>query len=223
MKISRRFTNSSNDVFDSVEWTTRSSRISNADGSLVFEMNDAEIPASWSQLATDIVVSKYFRKAGVPQMDANGTPMTDENGTPVLGPERSVKQVVNRLASCWRHWGERYGYFSTSADANAFEAELAYMLLHQMAAPNSPQWFNTGLNLAYGITGPAQGHFIPDHSTGEVTLAPDAYSHPQPHACFIQRVSDFACFFAHVRHFCNTTSVISDWAVGINSHCNTDG
>jgi ribonucleoside-diphosphate reductase alpha chain len=190
MKISRRFTNSSNDVFDSVEWTTRSSRISNADGSLVFEMNDAEIPASWSQLATDIVVSKYFRKAGVPQMDANGTPMTDENGTPVLGPERSVKQVVNRLASCWRHWGERYGYFSTSADANAFEAELAYMLLHQMAAPNSPQWFNTGLNLAYGITGPAQGHFIPDHSTGEVTLAPDAYSHPQPHACFIQRVSD---------------------------------
>ena len=190
MKISRRFTNSTNDVFDSVEWTTRSSRISNADGSLVFEMNDAEIPASWSQLATDIVVSKYFRKAGVPQLDANGEALKDENGTPVLGPERSVKQVVNRLASCWRHWGEQYGYFSTPADANAFEAELAYMLLHQMAAPNSPQWFNTGLNLAYGITGPAQGHFIPDHSTGEVTLAPDAYTHPQPHACFIQRVSD---------------------------------
>ncbi|MEC8321624.1 MAG: adenosylcobalamin-dependent ribonucleoside-diphosphate reductase [Planctomycetota bacterium] len=190
MKISRRFTNPEQDVFDTVEWTTRSSRISNADGSVVFEMNDARIPSSWSQLATDIVVSKYFRKAGVPQFDANGQALTDENGTPVLGPERSVQQVVTRLASCWRHWGERYGYFSTPADANAFEAELSYMLLHQMAAPNSPQWFNTGLNLAYGITGPAQGHFIPDHSTGSITLAPDAYTHPQPHACFIQRVGD---------------------------------
>ena len=190
MKISRRFTTPDQDVFDSVEWTNRSSRISNADGSLVFEMTDAEIPSSWSQLATDIVVSKYFRKAGVPQFDANGHAIEDEHGNPVLGPERSVRQVVSRLSNCWRHWGERYGYFSTPADANAFEAELSYMLLHQMAAPNSPQWFNTGLNLAYGISGPAQGHYIPDHATGEITLAPDAYSHPQPHACFIQRVSD---------------------------------
>ena len=190
MKISRRFTTPNHDVFDSVEWTTRSSRIGNADGSVVFEMNDAEIPASWSQLATDIVVSKYFRKAGVPQFDANGDAIEDENGNPVLGPERSVRQVVSRLASCWRHWGERYGYFSTPADANAFEAELSHMLLHQMAAPNSPQWFNTGLNLAYGITGPAQGHFIPDHATGSITAAPDAYTHPQPHACFIQQVND---------------------------------
>ncbi|MBC03034.1 MAG: ribonucleoside-diphosphate reductase, adenosylcobalamin-dependent [Phycisphaerae bacterium] len=190
MKISRRFTTPDKDVFDSVEWTSRSSRISNADGSLVFEMTDAEIPASWSQLATDIVVSKYFRKAGVPQFDTNGEAVTDENGSPVLGPERSVRQVVTRLASCWRHWGEQYGYFSTPADANAFEAELSYMLLNQMAAPNSPQWFNTGLNHAYGISGPAQGHYIPDHATGEITLAPDAYSHPQPHACFIQRVND---------------------------------
>ena len=118
MKISRRFTTPNHDVFDSVEWTTRSSRIGNADGSVVFEMNDAEIPASWSQLATDIVVSKYFRKAGVPQFDANGNAIEDENGEPVLGPERSVRQVVSRLAGCWRHWGERYGYFSTPADAN---------------------------------------------------------------------------------------------------------
>ena len=109
MKISRRFTNPEQDVFDTVEWTTRSSRISNADGSVVFEMNDARIPSSWSQLATDIVVSKYFRKAGVPQFDANGQALTDENGTPVLGPERSVQQVVTRLASCWRHWGEQIG------------------------------------------------------------------------------------------------------------------
>ena len=190
MKISRRFTNTERDVYDSIEWTTRTSKITNADGSVVFEMNDAEIPASWSQLATDIVVSKYFRKAGVPQSNQDGTPMLDDAGNPVLGPERSVRQVVSRLSRCWRHWGERYGYFSTTSDADAFEAELAHMLLNQMAAPNSPQWFNTGLNLAYGITGPAQGHFVPDHSTGEVTLAADAYTHPQPHACFIQRVSD---------------------------------
>ena len=190
MKISRRFTSSDRDVYDSIEWTTRTSRITNADGSVVFEMNDAEIPASWSQLATDIVVSKYFRKAGVPQSNPDGTPMLDDAGNPVLGPERSVRQVVSRLSRCWRHWGERYGYFSTTADADAFEAEIAHMLLNQMAAPNSPQWFNTGLNLAYGITGPAQGHFVPDHETGEITRAADAYTHPQPHACFIQRVSD---------------------------------
>ncbi len=190
MKISRRFTSQDRDVYDSVEWTTRTSRITNADGSVVFEMNDAEIPASWSQLATDIVVSKYFRKAGVPQYAPDGTPITDDDGNPVLGPERSVRQVVSRLSRCWRHWGESHGYFSTTVDADAFEAELAHMLLNQMAAPNSPQWFNTGLNLAYGITGPAQGHFIPDHATGEVTLASDAYTHPQPHACFIQSVSD---------------------------------
>ncbi|MCP4069735.1 MAG: adenosylcobalamin-dependent ribonucleoside-diphosphate reductase [Phycisphaeraceae bacterium] len=190
MKISRRFTNTDRDVYDSIEWTTRTSKITNADGSVVFEMNDAEIPASWSQLATDIVVSKYFRKAGVPQSNPDGTPMLDDAGNTVLGPERSVRQVVSRLSRCWRHWGERYGYFSTTEDADAFEAELAHMLLNQMAAPNSPQWFNTGLNLAYGITGPAQGHFVPDHTTGEVTRAADAYTHPQPHACFIQRVSD---------------------------------
>ena len=190
MKISRRFTNTDRDVYDSIEWTTRTSKITNADGSVVFEMNDAEIPASWSQLATDIVVSKYFRKAGVPQSNPDGTPMLDDAGNRVLGPERSVRQVVSRLSRCWRHWGERYGYFSTTEDADAFEAELAHMLLNQMAAPNSPQWFNTGLNLAYGITGPAQGHFVPDHATGEISRAADAYTHPQPHACFIQRVSD---------------------------------
>ena len=190
MKIARRFTSANHNVYDSVEWTTRSSRITNADGSLVFEMNDAEVPESWSQLATDIVVSKYFRKAGVPQLDDNGQPILDDAGTPVTGPERSVKQIVNRLAGCWRHWGERYGYFSSSDDAQAFEDEIAYMLLHQVAAPNSPQWFNTGLNWAYGISGPPQGHWIANHATGEISLANDAYTHPQPHACFIQSVRD---------------------------------
>ncbi|MBS0191129.1 MAG: adenosylcobalamin-dependent ribonucleoside-diphosphate reductase [Phycisphaerales bacterium] len=178
MKISRRFTTAGSDPFASVKWVKRSSKISNPDGSIVFEMKDAEVPESWSQLATDIMVSKYFRKAGVPQGD----------GT--TGPEKSAKQVIHRLAGCWRHWGEKHNYFDSAADAQAFYDELAYMMVHQICAPNSPQWFNTGLNFAYGISGPAQGHFVADPKTGEVTLAKDAYTHPQPHACFIQSVDD---------------------------------
>ena len=190
MRIHRRFTKVNKDVFSSVEWTKRSSRITNSDGSTVFEMLDAEIPASWSQLATDIVVSKYFRKAGVPQMDSEGVAKTDAAGHPVLGSEHSVKQVVHRLAGCWRHWGEKFGYFASAKDGQAFYDEIAWMLLNQVAAPNSPQWFNTGLHFAYGINGPAQGHWIADHITGACTAATDAYSHPQPHACFIQSVRD---------------------------------
>src|ERR1043165_5710231 len=190
MKITRRFTKPAQDVFASVEWEKRTSRISNPDGSVVFEMNDAEIPKSWSQLATDIMVSKYFRKAGVPQVDEKGAPIRDANGNIVTGPEKSAKQVINRLAGCWRYWGEKHGYFDTAEDAQAFYDELAYMLLHQMCAPNSPQWFNTGLNFAYGITGPSQGHYYCDPRNGEVTKSKDAYSRPQPHACFIQSVND---------------------------------
>ena len=210
MKITRKFTTAGQDPFDSVKWTTRSSKISNPDGSIVFEMKDAEVPASWSQLATDIAVSKYFRKAGVPQMvkagaivaggwqaaaskAKDGLPpgvLKDADGKVVTGPERSVRQLVHRLAGCWRHWGEAHKYFDSAEDAQAFYDELVYMLLHQMAAPNSPQWFNTGLHWAYGIEGPAQGHWVPDPKTGEVSLAGGAYEHPQPHACFIQSVSD---------------------------------
>ena len=190
MRIARRFTTAGKDVYGTVDWTTRSSRISNSDGSTVFEMNDAQVPSTWSQLATDIVVSKYFRKAGVPQVGKDGKPVKGADGKPVLGPERSVRQVVHRLAGCWRHWGEKYGYFTSKKDADAFYDELAHMLINQMAAPNSPQWFNTGLNYAYGISGPAQGHWIADHKTGKCTLAKDAYTHPQPHACFIQGVKD---------------------------------
>jgi ribonucleoside-diphosphate reductase alpha chain len=183
MKISRRFTKPGTDVFDSVQYEKRTSRISNPDGSVVFEMNDAEIPAQWSQLATDIMVSKYFRKAGVPQTDENGNPLRDAQGNTVTGPEKSARQVINRLAGCWRYWGEKHGYFDSTEDAQAFYDELSYMLLHQMCAPNSPQWFNTGLNFAYGITGPAQGHFYCDPKSGEMLKSRDAYSHPQPHAC----------------------------------------
>jgi ribonucleoside-diphosphate reductase alpha chain len=178
MKITRKFTTAGSDPFASVKWVTRSSKITNPDGSIVFEMKDAEVPESWSQLATDIMVSKYFRKAGIPQADGK------------TGPEKSARQVIHRLAGCWRYWGESHGYFDSKEDAAAFYDELAYMLVHQMCAPNSPQWFNTGLNWAYGISGPAQGHWIVDPKTGEPKLAGDAYTHPQPHACFIQSVSD---------------------------------
>jgi ribonucleoside-diphosphate reductase alpha chain len=198
MKVTRKFTTAGHDPFATVEWTTRSSKISNPDGSVVFEMPDAEVPVTWSQLATDIMVSKYFRKAGVPQFEqvyslpstAGAVMRRDDSGKVVTGPERSARQVIHRLAGCWRFWGETHGYFDTSEDAEAFYDELVYMMVHQMCAPNSPQWFNTGLHWAYGITGPAQGHFVPDPKTGEVFLAPDAYSHPQPHACFIQSIAD---------------------------------
>src|SRR5215204_4342346 len=153
-------------------------------------MADAEVPAEWSQVASDIMVSKYFRKAGVPQFDQSGNPILDESGKPVLGPERSARQVIGRLTGGWRHWGESNGYFATASDAKAFEDELAYMLVHQMAAPNSPQWFNTGLAWAYGITGPAQGHYFVDPADGQVKASDDAYTRPQPHACFIQSAND---------------------------------
>ncbi|MBT4474649.1 adenosylcobalamin-dependent ribonucleoside-diphosphate reductase, partial [Candidatus Peribacteria bacterium] len=175
---------------DEVKYEKRSSRISNTDGSTVFEMDGVEVPAGWSQVATDIVVSKYFRKAGVPQRDENGEIVEDENGEIVSGPERSVRQVISRMAGCWRSWGERYGYFSTVQDAQAFEDELKYMLVRQIAAPNSPQWFNTGLNYSYDIKGPAQGHYYCNPETGVMEESDDAYSHPQPHACFIQSVKD---------------------------------
>ena len=190
LRINRRFTEAGKDPFDKLEWSRRDSRITNPDGSTVFEMTDAEIPAGWSQVASDIMVSKYFRKAGVPQFDDDGAQIFDESGQPVLGPERSAKQVFGRLAGTWRHWGEKEGYFATSDDAVAFEDELKYMLANQMAAPNSPQWFNTGLNWAYGLTGPAQGFWYVDGADGELKASPDSYSRPAPHACFILSVRD---------------------------------
>ncbi len=190
MKISRRFTRAGTDVYSTVEFARRSSRITNVDGSVVFEMKDAEVPADWSQLATDIMVSKYLRKAGVPQVDANGQPILDDHGRQKKGPEKSVRQVVHRLAGCWTQWGRDYGYFDSPEDAQCFYDELAHMLLHQMAAPNSPQWFNTGLNFAYGMTGPSQGHWYVNPKSHQLEQAADAYTHPQPHACFIQSVDD---------------------------------
>ena len=189
LKVTRKYT-SKGDPYKGIVWEKRSSKIANPDGSVVFEMDDVEIPSTWSQVATDIMVSKYFRKAGVPQVDAEGNVLKDENGEVVLGSETSSRQVFDRLAETWRHWGETTGYFATKDDAQAFEDELKYMLATQMAAPNSPQWFNTGLNHKYDLTGPAQGFWYVDPKTSKLVEADDSYSRPQPHACFIQSIDD---------------------------------
>ncbi|GAB4295933.1 MAG: hypothetical protein Kow0090_10950 [Myxococcota bacterium] len=190
MRILRRFTRAGESPLEKVKYELRRTKISNPDGSVVFEMSDVETPAGWSQLASDILVSKYFRKAGVPLTDEGGKPILDETGKQKTGGERSVKQVINRLVKTWRWWGEKYGYFSAPEDAQAFEDELAYMLVNQYGAPNSPQWFNTGLYHQYKITGPSQGHYYVDPTTAALTRSTDSYSHPQPHACFILSIKD---------------------------------
>jgi ribonucleoside-diphosphate reductase alpha chain len=178
LTIKRFFTEADATPYSLFDYEKRDSIIKNPDGSVVFEIKDVEVPKQWSQLATDILAQKYIRKAGVPQ----------EDGT--TGSEQSIKQVVNRLAGCWRHWGEKYGYFASEEDAQAFYDEIAYMLLNQMVAPNSPQWFNTGLAWAYNIRGNPQGHWFIDPESGEMKQSDDAYTRPQPHACFIQSLSD---------------------------------
>ncbi len=173
--IARRFTHKGKDPLDDVKWEQRRTVISNPDGSTVFAMEGVEVPAEWSQLATDIVVSKYFRKAGVP-------------GKP--GHETSVRQVVRRLARTIRVTGEQQGgYFASPEDAEAFEAELSYMLVHQIGAFNSPVWFNCGLFHEYGIGG-SGGSFAVDLATDTVHMTSDSYARPQVSACFIQSVTD---------------------------------
>ncbi len=190
LKIDRFFTEEGKDPFSYFKYDKRVSKITNPDGSTVFEMKDVEVPKEWSQVATDILAQKYCRKKGVPQKDNDGNIIRDEKGNVVTGAERSIKDVATRLAATWRHWGEKFGYFNETADARAFEDELKYMITAQMSAPNSPQWFNTGLAHVYGITGDAQGHYYVDPETEKITKSKDAYSRPQPHACFIQSVSD---------------------------------
>tara|TARA_B100001059_G_scaffold81348_1_gene79359 strand:- start:12815 stop:16117 length:3303 start_codon:yes stop_codon:yes gene_type:complete len=163
---------------DLYEYEYRTSVIKNPAGDEVFKMENVEVPKDWSQVATDILAQKYFRKAGVPQPDGS------------LGSETSVKQVAHRLADCWKTWGEKYGYFASKKDAKVFYDELVYSILGQMAAPNSPQWFNTGLHNTYGITGKPQGHSYVDPTTGKTKKSTSAYERPQPHACFILSVDD---------------------------------
>ena len=178
LKIPRHFTKGDKGPYEGITWEERVSEIRNPDGELIFKQEDVTVPSDWSQIATDIAAQKYFRKAGVPL----------QPGT--TGGENDVRQVFHRLAHTWREWGKRANYFKTEEDANAFYDEVRYMLARQMAAPNSPQWFNTGLHEVYGLTGPPQGHYFVDHKSGKLERARNAYEHPQPHACFIMNVED---------------------------------
>ena len=178
LKFDRHFTSDKVNVYDSFEYDYRTSVIRNPSGEIVFEMTNVEVPKQWSQIATDILAQKYFRKAGVPQPDGS------------LGRETSAKQVAHRMAHCWRVWGERNGYFATSEDATVFYEELVYCILNQACVPNSPQWFNTGLHESYGIKGKPQGHYYVDQVDGQLKKSTSAYERPQPHACFILSVDD---------------------------------
>ena len=178
LQFNRRFTREGVNVFELFEYDYRTSVIRNPSGEVVFEMNNVEVPKQWSQIATDILAQKYFRKAGVPQKDGS------------LGRETSVKQVAHRMANCWRVWGEKYGYFASENDATIFYEELVYCILNQSCTPNSPQWFNTGLFESYGIKGKPQGHYYIDPVDGELKKSTSAYERPQPHACFILSVHD---------------------------------
>jgi ribonucleoside-diphosphate reductase alpha chain len=174
MEIQRRFTRSGEGPYAGISFESRTSEIRNPDGTVIFHQDNVIVPAHWSQIATDILAQKYFRKRGVP----------------TTGGENDARQVFHRLAFTWMDWGRKYKYFSTEADSQAFYDEMCHMLARQMGAPNSPQWFNTGLFAVYGMKGPAQGHFFVNPDTGEVEKATSAYEHPQPHACFILSIDD---------------------------------
>ena len=201
MRISRHFTVEDHSPYEGIAFRQATSEIRNPDGSIVFHQDGIEVPESWSQVACDVLAQKYFRKAGVPKL----TKPVAEEGVPEFlwrkaaasAPgvneatgEHSAKQVFDRLAGTWTYWGWKGGYFDSETDARAFYDELCHMLASQKAAPNSPQWFNTGIHWAYGIDGPGQGHYYVDFKTGRLTKSTSAYEHPQPHACFIQSVKD---------------------------------
>ena len=199
MKIERKFTQAGQDAYAELEFVTTSSEIRNPDGTVVFKLDNVEVPAKWSQVASDVIAQKYFRKAGVPlksrRVAEKGVPeflwrSVPANDNTGFTGEISARQVFDRLAGAWAYWGWKGGYFSTEEDARAYFDEMRFMLATQRAAPNSPQWFNTGLHWAYGIDGPSQGHHYVDYKTGKLTKSNSAYEHPQPHACFIQSVSD---------------------------------
>ena len=206
MRIERRFTKAGDSAYSQIEFRKALSEIRNPDGSVVFRLADIDVPAQFSQVATDVLAQKYFRKAGVParlkKVEENAVPswlwrseadhaaLADVPKDERYGSETDARQVFDRLAGTWTYWGWKGGYFSSEEDARAFNDELAYMLATQRVAPNSPQWFNTGLHWAYGIDGPGQGHFYVDPFSGKLVKSKSAYEHPQPHACFIQSVED---------------------------------
>jgi len=204
MKFERQFTKQGNDPYAGLEFKTTTSEIKNPDGTIVFSAPNIEVPANYSQVAADIIAQKYFRKAGVPvflkKVEEENVPAwlyRSEPDTEKLNDlpenerfkgEESAKQVYDRLAGTWTYWGWKGNYFSTEEDAKIYFDEMRYMLAAQMCAPNSPQWFNTGLHWAYGIDGPSQGHYYVDFKTKKLVQSKSSYEHPQPHACFIQSV-----------------------------------
>src|SRR5437588_3324503 len=206
MRIARRYTKEGQSPYADIAFRLTESEIRNPDGSVVFHADDVEVPSFWSQVAADVLAQKYFRKAGGParlkkveeetvpswlwRSTANEVALAELPEKERSVGEHSSKQVFERLAGTWTYWGWKGGYYDADEDARAFFDELVYMLAMQMAAPNSPQWFNTGLFWAYGIDGPSQGHFYVDFKTGKLTKSKSAYEHPQPHACFIQSIND---------------------------------
>src|SRR6202166_1948590 len=206
MRIERRYTKDGQSAYAEIAFRLTTSEIRNPDGSVVFKLDNVEVPDFWSQVASDVLAQKYFRKAGVParlkKVEENSVPsflwrsVADQEQLEVLPEkeryigEQTSKQVFDRLAGTWTYWGWKGGYFDSEQDAQAFFDELRYMLAAQICAPNSPQWFNTGLHWAYGIDGPGQGHYYVDFQSGKLTKSKSSYEHPQPHACFIQGVSD---------------------------------
>ncbi len=206
MRIERRFTVDGACPYATIEFSKTTSEIKNPDGSVVTRIEGICVPRSWSRVASDVLAQKYFVKKGVParlvKVKEPGVPewlwnaTADTRGMANLpdkekyGSETDARQVFDRLAGTWTYWGWKAGYFDTEADAHAFHDELRYMLAAQLAAPNSPQWFNTGLYWAYGIDRPSEGQFFVDFQSGELMESGSAYRHPQPHSCFIQGVDD---------------------------------
>ncbi len=204
--IERRFTSVGQDPFDTFDWIEMDVEIRNPDGSMADSIEGVKLPSGFSGIPGKVCAQKYLRKAGVPKHLRN----VPEEGVPVwlqrsepdherlqtmdaadrMGGETDGRQLFRRLAGTWTYWGWKYGYFASEADARAYFDEMCYLIASQRSAPNSPQWFNTGLHWAYGIAGPPQGHTYVDPDTGKVELSTSAYERPQPHACFIQSVSD---------------------------------
>jgi ribonucleoside-diphosphate reductase alpha chain len=189
VKIKRVFTKKGKGPYAGMQFVKRTSEIRNVDGSKK-QATEVMVPDFWSQVATDIIAQKYFRRTGVPQLNEKGEAILDDKGNAILGGETDSRQVFDRLAGCWAHWGEKYNYFHSKEDAESFRDEIAFMLANQFCAPNSPQWFNTGLHSSYGIKGSPQGHYYVDPKTGTLQKSTSAYERPQPHACFIQSISD---------------------------------
>jgi len=207
MRIDRRFSSDASDgPYGAIPFRRADSEIRSFSGEIIFEMRDLDVPKQWSQTAVDILAQKYLRKAGVPaavkRVAEKGVPAFLQRAMPDVaalaklppdrryGPETSAKQVFDRMAGAWTYWGWKGGYFDDEAAARAYFDDMRAMLALQIGAPNSPQWFNTGLYWAYGIDAPGQGHFYVDPQSGRLAECDSAYERPQPHACFIQFVDD---------------------------------